>query len=160
MSSRFSTEILESLLKGMSPETPVIRFARTLSEMQQVYQLTHQCYVASGYCPPKPSGMVVHYPDFDHLSESTHLIALLKGKIVGAVSLTEDGPSGFTVDDDFKRECDAIRQEGKKVASIWRLVVDESSRDGRTVLVHLMRTMHELLLQEKISTALMIVNPK
>jgi len=144
----------------MSPEKPVIRFARTLSEMQQIYKLTHECYVASGYCAPKPAGMIVHYPDFDHLPESTHLIAVLGEKVVGAMSLTEDGPGGFTIEDDFKKECEAIRQEGLKVGSLWRLVVDESTREGRVVVIALMQAIHALLLEQKIETALMVINPK
>jgi hypothetical protein len=131
-----------------------------LQDLQAVYRLTHACYVNNKYCAPHPSGLVIHYPIFDHISETTTLIAMLHGKIAGAISLTEDSPVGLSIDAEFKQDCDRIRHEGKRVGAVWRLVVEESSHNSRTVVVHLMNAMIDLLLQKKISTALMAVNPK
>src|SRR4051812_8581180 len=107
MSKFYGNDFLQQMLGDLGAlGQPVIRTVRTLDELQHIYRLTHTCYAASGYFQPHPSGMLVHYPQYDHISETTILVAILDGKIVGSVSLTVDGPSGFTIDEDFKPECD------------------------------------------------------
>jgi hypothetical protein len=139
---------------------PIVRPIRNTSELQEVYRLTHDCYVNSGYCKPHPTGMVVHYAPYDHIAETTILVALLDGQIVGSVSITVDGPSGFTVDEDFNDECIAIRQEGKPVAVVWRLVVKKSEQPSRMVVVSLINEVVSRLRRFEINTALFSVNPK
>src|SRR5262245_29486021 len=96
------TDILDFIVsRSTSPERPIIRPIRDLAELQQVYRLTHDCYVENGYVKPHPTGMIVHYPQFDHIPETTILVAVINGRIVGSVSLTQDGPGGFSIDDDF-----------------------------------------------------------
>jgi hypothetical protein len=140
--------------------TPVIRQARGLSELQDVYRLTHDCYVASGYCEPSPSGLFIHYPHFDHIPETKIFIAILRGKIVGSLSLTFDGPTGFPIEKDFKQECDAIRAEGYPVATVWRMVIETSVRTDRAVVVALMNEITATIVRHNVQTALMSVNPK
>nr|AAO64427.1 long chain N-acyltyrosine synthase [uncultured bacterium CSLF42] len=139
---------------------PNIRPVEDLDEMKEVYRLTHTSYVSSGYSDCHPSNMLIHYPYFDHIPESTILIALMHGKIVGSVSLTIDGPNGLTVDEDFKEDCDKIRAEGKPLATVWRLVVDESHRNQRTIVMNLINEIVHRLLKNKISNCLFAVNPK
>jgi hypothetical protein len=151
--------ILESLSKFNVLRAPRVRPAKTLQELQEVYRLTHDCYVGSGYAAPHPSGLLLHYPYFDHLSETTVFIALVDGKIAGSISITLDGPNGFSIENEFKAECDAIRAEGRRVAAAWRLVVNESLRD-RMIVMDLIRGAVEHVLKNEVGTVLLSINPK
>ena len=154
--------VLEDLLNDITNVTyPNIRPIHNLQELREVYKLTHNCYVTSGYTSAHASRIVVHYPIFDHIEQTTILVAVLHGKIVGSVSLTYDGPlHGFSVDEDFKDSCEAIRAEGKSVATVWRLVVDDSVRGNRSVLMSLVNEVVHRLRWNGVLTALFAVNPK
>ncbi len=161
MSDSFEPDILELMLNDFGVlNKPMVRPLRNLHELREVYRLTHDCYVASGYSAAHTSGMTIHYPSFDHLDQTTILIAMMHGKIVGSFSLTEDGPGGLSIDEDFKDACDAIRQEGRPVGAVWRLVVQESVRTQRTIVISLINAMIELMARKGLSNALFAVNPK
>jgi hypothetical protein len=161
MPNFYEMDLLESMLSGHGIlNEPLIRPVRNLGELQSVYRLTHDCYVTSGYCASHPSGMVLHYPYFDHIPETTILVALLHGKIVGSVSFTVDGPNGFTVEEQFKSECGALRAEGRPIATVWRLVVDQSARTRRSIVMNLIDEVTRQILKTNTQTFLFSVNPK
>jgi hypothetical protein len=139
---------------------PVVRPIQNLRELHQVYKLTHDNYVNLGYCDPHPSRMLIHYPTFDHLPETTILVALDHGRIIGSVSVTRDGPSGFTIDQDFPGAISKIREEGKPCASVWRMVVEESMKTRRAVVIRLMSELFHRMIDSQISNVLFAVNPK
>jgi len=154
-------DVLEDLINDFAVlDSPNIRPINSILELREVYKLTHDSYVSAGYSEAHPSKMLAHYPYFDHIPETTILAAVLNGKIVGSVSLTLDGPCGFTVDEDFKEECDAIRLEGKPMATVWRLVVDDALRTKRSVVMNLISDIVFRLGRNHIPTALFAVNPK
>jgi len=137
-----------------------IRTLEDLKDLREVYRLTHNCYVTSGYCASERSGLIIHYPQYDHVPETMTLLADRLGRVAGSISVTEDGPMGFTMDEDFKAACDEVRSEGRKIAAIWRLVVAESERSQRLVVLGMMRTMIDWMLEREIATALFVVNPR
>lgn len=106
MNYPIDTDILELMLNDYGVlHQPFIRPVRSLEELRAVYRLTHDCYAASGFCAPNPTQFIVHYPQYDHIQETTILVALSQGRVVGSVSVTMDGPKGLTVDKDFNSEC-------------------------------------------------------
>ena len=94
-----------------------IRPIRGAEELDSVYRLTHDSFLERGYCQPQPDGPLIHYPHLDNIPETTVLVAVVQGEIMGTLSFTLDGPRGFHLDGDFKTECGRIRAEGKA----WRL---------------------------------------
>jgi|GEM_PF-1993892 len=139
---------------------PDIRPIHNLSELSEVYQLTHQSYVENQYAKPHASKMLIHYPYFDHLAETTVLVAMLHDEIVGTVSYTLDGPSGLTVDEDFLERCNEERAAGKKIAAVWRLVVTEKHRHQREIVTGLIREAIVQLSKHAIESCFFSVNPK
>ncbi len=120
-----------------SPQSLVVRPAGNHFELEQVYRLTYEAYVERGYCRPKPDGKLVHYPQFENISETTVLVALLQKQVMGTVSLTLDGPLGTPMDSDFKATCDTVRAEGLRLAASWRIVTQHSFRGQRQVVMAL-----------------------
>jgi len=153
--------VLENLFNDFHTlNVPNVRPIHNLQELRQVYQLTHECYVSTGHFRAHPSQMIVHYPNFDHIPETEILVAVMDGVIVGSVSVTFDGPAGFTVEEEFKEQCAVIREEGVPMAAVWRLVVADSVRANRAVLMSLVDTVVTRIRKRDIPLALFAVNPK
>src|SRR5579871_4483303 len=85
-------------------------------QLFDVYRLTYECYMSQGHFPLHPDGLWIPHPDFDHLAETTILVAELEEEIVGTVSITIDGKMGLPLDDKFARTCTLIRAGGKRIA--------------------------------------------
>jgi hypothetical protein len=64
------------------------------------------------------------------------LLAYEKDQIVGTITVGFDSPEGLTVDDMYKAEVDQLRKEGRKVAEVTKLAVDERIR-SKSVLAGL-----------------------
>jgi hypothetical protein len=103
-------------------------------ELNTVHRLTYECYVAQGYCAPRPDGRFVHYPHLDNIRETTVFVAVRGREIVGSISVTVDGPRGLPVDRDFKEKVDGIRRWGAPLGAAWRIVVKPGHRDGEVLL--------------------------
>lgn len=146
------------------PEEPSIqngiRLATTIHDMEAVYRITHECYVAQGYAAPQPNGLLLHYPEHDVLPETRVFIALQDGAVVGSASFTLSGPDGLTICHDFLNECKAMETEGRVIGAVWRLVIKESCRSSRQILIGLISEILRFALQSKVTTALLIVNPR
>ena len=133
-----------------------IRSANTFGELDRVHKLTHDAYVEMGYCKPQPDSRLNHYPHLDDIPETTVLIAILDGRIIGTNSLTMDGEHGLHVDADYKWQADKVRAEGRKLASSWRIVTDVHERK---VVMGLMACTVNLGVSLGIETCLFTFNP-
>ncbi len=114
-----------------------IRQASSNEELDEVYRITHDAYLERDYCTPQPDGRLIHYPTLENIPETTVLVALLKGRIMGTVSLTLDGPQGFHVDHDFKSKCDEVRSERRRLCACWRIATRSAQRGERQVVMAL-----------------------
>jgi hypothetical protein len=141
-------------------DSVIIRPVANEDELAMVHRLTHDAYVSMGYATPQPDRRLVHYGDFDHLPETTILVALRQDEIVGSMSLTLDGPWGLTVETDFKKVCDSLRYSGRSLAVIWRFVITKSENSSRQVLMALFQKVTAFALMEGVNTCLITVNPK
>ena len=147
-------------LETADAKAVTIRPVANDAEMKMVHRLTHDCYVSKGYAPPQPNGLLNHYPEFDHLPQTTVFVAIQHGEVVGSISMTVDGPKGLTVDGDFKEECDAMRKSGRKLATAWRLVMKHSVNPSRRVLMSLIKETATLATRKGANTWLFTVNPR
>ena len=132
-------------------------------DMEAVYRLTHDAYVAEGYIKPHPDGWLIHYPELDDIPETTVLVAS-EGKrgrrVVGTVSWTRDGKRGLHVDHDFKAEVDAVRAEGLRLGAAWRIVTTEDCRSKIAVIMALVRAVVHDMISSGMEVALFSFNPK
>ena len=129
-------------------------------DLEEVYRLTHDAYLARGYCLPQPDGRLVHYPHLDGIPETTVLVAILNGAVAGTNSLTLDGLRGLHVDHDFKAECDAVRAEGRTLAASWRIATQEELRNETRVVMALIQETVRLLIQKGVQTCVFTFNPR
>ena len=107
----------------------LLRKIRNHDELEDVYRLTYKCYLQKGYCEKNESNMLVHYPQFDELEETTVFVVEDDGgHLVGTVSTTKDNQYGLHVDVDFHSESDFVRNENTVLASSWRIAVDQDFR--------------------------------
>jgi len=109
-----------------------------------------------GYCKPQPDSRLNHYPHLDDIPETTVLIAISEGRIIGTNSLTMDGEHGLPVDADYKWQTDKIREEGRKLAASWRIV---TGVHGRKVVLGLVACTVDIGVQLGVQTCLFAVHP-
>jgi hypothetical protein len=128
--------------------------------MDHVYRLVHDVYVERGYCDPQPDGRLRHYRYLDDIPESTVLVALSGGEIVGTCTLTFDGPRGLNVDEDFKEEADALRREGGLLCSVWRIATSPRCRGGPRVVLALITETIRLGVESGVTQCLIVCTPR
>lgn len=138
---------------------PLIRPVSSSRDLFDVYRITHDAYVLKGYCLPKPHGMLNPFPEFDHLAETTILVAVIGEEIVGSVSITLDGPRGFPTDKEFHSESQLIRQEGRHLAAVWRLVIKESCPFRHQILTALLAEIGRRFIKDEVHTCFFSVHP-
>jgi len=131
-----------------------------VKEMEDVYRLTHEAYVSSSYSEHQPNGLLLHYPEYDVIPETTVLVARQQGEMIGTLSLTVPGPFGFTLDREFKKEMDYMQQAGRVVVVMWRLAVKEEFRSSRNVVIGLFSAATRIALNHGVNSLVIEVNPK
>ena len=133
---------------------------RDSNELEQVYRLTYECYVREGYCRKNEAGRLVHYPHLDQSPETTvFVVDDADGRMIGTCSTTIDNPYGLHVDEDFREQANLVRQEGRRLASSWRIAVDKQHRSGARVARLLIEGSIAYWHAASIQTCLMTFNP-
>jgi len=138
----------------------IIRPLCSEEDYQKVGELTYEAYLEQGYCRPHKSRRLIHYPHLEKITETTILGAFKGDLLVGSISLTLDGPLGIHADTDFKEECDQIRQEGKNMASCWRVVTRKFFRHETILLLKMFQEVVRLGNQNEVQTGLFTLNPR
>lgn len=115
----------------------IVRPIADASELDVVYRLHHDSWVAEGLLDPQPSGRLVRHPEMDADPNTIVLIAVDDGKIIGTNTLTLDGPLGVPMDHGLREEVDRIRAEGNKLMASWRIATDPMCRNRMDVVLQL-----------------------
>ena len=102
----------------------VVREARTLRELDQVHHITHESIVHAGYMDEVKGGRLITYPHLDTSPLTSILIAVDGDRVIGTNSLTADGPLKLHTDCYFSDETDAVRAEGRRLISSFRIATD------------------------------------
>jgi N-acyl amino acid synthase FeeM len=139
---------------------PVIHPVVHSRQLFEVYRLTHECYSANGSHLPSLDGIWIPHPEFDHIVETTILVAELDGQIVGTVSITKDGPRGLPADKQFGPTCALMRSSRRRLAQVWRLLVRESCPLKQPISTSLLSAAVHHLLSEEIQTTLFFIQDK
>lgn len=101
------------------------------------------------------------YPGVDDSPHTTVLGAVdtNSGKLAGTISFTGDGAAGVHTDAVFPEETDAVRAEGRRLFSAWRIATSEEYRD-RGVAMLMIREVVSRLARSGMETTLMIFPPE
>jgi N-acyl amino acid synthase FeeM len=134
---------------------PIIDYA----ELTSVYRLTHDAYVAEGYIVKRESGLLIHYPRLDGIPETTVLVAVDDGMIIGTNSVTVDGPEGVHCEADFPLQVHRERWAGSAFCCSWRIVTSQSYRDDWRVLLALMKETVAEFFRRQTPVCLMTFHP-
>jgi len=137
-----------------------IRPIANVWELEAVYRLTHENYVASSYVAPQQNGLLLHYPEYDVIPETTVLVAVKGKKIVGSISLTIGNTEKLTIAHDFPDACRKVEEEGGVMCGVWRLVIEESHRNSRQILFGLISETLRRMFTNHVTSYLFVVNPK
>ena len=137
-----------------------IRAVQGPEELKAVYRMTHDAYVDMGFIRPRDDGMLIHYPHLDRINETTVLLALLDGRIVGTNSLTLDGPIGLHVDEDFGLETNHIRADGRTLAACYRMNTLPEVRLHNAIVMSLIRETVWRALESDVQTCLFIFHKR
>ncbi|MGZ5280097.1 MAG: N-acyl amino acid synthase FeeM domain-containing protein [Pseudobdellovibrionaceae bacterium] len=114
-----------------------VEIARTQSDLERAYALLHDCYVGINIIDPQPSGLRCNL--FSFLPTSTIIVAKLGDRVVGTVSAIKDSKSGLPSDNDFLKENNQFRQQGKILVEASALAVDPEFRGNHSVSLLLMK---------------------
>jgi hypothetical protein len=137
-----------------------LRPIRGAEELDAVYRLIHDGHVERGQCEPQPDGRLIHYPRLDNIPETTVIVALVRGRIVGTSSVTLDGERGLHTDEDFKAECDAIRLERRPLCASWRIATLREFRGSRSLVLALIGETVRVMIASGSLTAIFIFNQR
>jgi N-acyl-L-homoserine lactone synthetase len=106
------------------PKDITVRKAAAAGELEAIYRLRYKAYLEKGYISENPSKVMSD--EWDELAETTHFVALQKGKIVGAVRLVPDSVTGLPMERVFPEEISLMRTRGRIIAEASTLVVDDN----------------------------------
>ena len=137
-----------------------IRKAKTLDDLQRVYRLTHDSFVAAGLCERQPHQMIIHHPDQDVIPETIVFLVEIKGELVGTVSFTIDSEFGLMVDSGFKQQIDKYRKFYSKVANFWRLAISPAYQNDTRILRNLLGIIASCLLKNQIPVCFFTFSPE
>ncbi len=110
-----------AVVAGVAPV--VVRNAASHVEAQQAARLVQQRYVAAGYHHPGDGGQE---PFQLRLPETTVLVAMQEGQVVGTVAGVRDGSLRLPADSLFPEELDTIRQQGHILAELCRFAASST----------------------------------
>jgi hypothetical protein len=141
----------------------VIRPARGRDELDAVHRITHDSIVAAGYMPASADRRLDSYPTLDASPLTTVLVAVRDGTIIGTNSLTADGPLGLHTDLYFPEETNAVRREGRRLVSSFRIATAPVIQDhhGYALILDLVKwTLVVATKAYAFDTVLCTFNPK
>lgn len=116
-----------------------IRVARTAPELEAAYRILHDSYVEMGYMTPEASGMRI--TKYFTLPTTTTLIAVLKGEVIGTLSIIQRTKMGLPMEN--LTAIDSL-VEGESSAEVSSLAVSAKYRHaGGAVFLPLCKYFYE-----------------
>lgn len=135
-----------------------IRPINNSRELFDIYRMTYECYQSHTKPESHPDGLWIPHPEFDHIPETTILIAEMEGRIVGSVSLTRDSNNGLPMAQSCDRTCALVRANHRNLAGVWRLLVRPGEATKEAIALSLLSDLKKRLLDEHIQTCLLSVS--
>ena len=142
-----------------------IKRVETQEELESVYRVVHDAYVAEGYSQPQPDGKLRIYKRYDHLPETTIFIAIENdGTVIGTASITGNNVTGLPMREDFPDDFDKIAHRthvcGRYLGGCWRIATKSNLRNSLSVVLHLIKALLEEAAAKEIHEMVYVFNPK
>ena len=96
-----------------------IRAAGSRDELEQAYRLVYLSFLQRDYIRASASELRLSY--FNALPETVTFIAELRGEIIATVTLVPDSPAGLPMDEIYRHEIQALRDQGRRLAEVTML---------------------------------------
>ncbi|MBI4358465.1 MAG: PilZ domain-containing protein [Candidatus Omnitrophica bacterium] len=101
------------------------RPAQTFEELKEAYHLVYQEFLKRGYSKEKQSKMYYHL--YSLLPETRTFLLHEKGTLLGTVTLVPQSALGLPMERVFPDEVKKLKEEGRKLAEVTLLSVDQSA---------------------------------
>lgn len=124
----------ESLIENKKKLEFSIKIANTLEEREAAYRMAYQVYRNKGYIQENANEWLLQ--PFDAARETVIFIVQDQQKnVAGSITLVFDGSVKLPADKIYKEELSNLRNMGKKITEISRLVISPDYRNSREILV-------------------------
>jgi hypothetical protein len=142
----------------MHPAVTVRR--ATDDELPWIWRLVHAEYLRAGLIEPEMDGMFSHHRHLDCIPETIPLVAIENDRLAGTMTLTLDGPNGLPTDESYPVETAEQRENGRPLASCWRLATTWDCHSAHHVSSSLMHAMVRVAMDLGEPTVLMECHPR
>lgn len=148
------------LIEKQKPGEFSIKIANTLEERDAAFQLAYQVYLEKGYINTNCHEKLIRQYDQD--SQTVILIVQDKAKnVVGSATVVFDDSSNLPADKIYSDELKIIRKNNQKVAELSRLVISNTFRNSKEILVLLFNYVAIYITRVNICDGLVVeVNPR
>lgn len=120
-----------------------LRIATTREDIEGAMRLVYHNYIEKGYCRLNPHEL--HFYLHDIQPETRTLVAVRDGVVISTATLVFDSPLGLPSDHLYRRENDALRAGGRRLAEISKLSSDRRlDKHTLRVLAQLFRLVYLL----------------
>lgn len=119
---------------GASPGRVLV--ARDPRTRRRAWNLAYRVYAGCGYVEPHPDEVITSAYDLDPAT-FTLLVEDEQRSPMATVTLVFDSVRRLPCDEIFGAEVDALRNEGRKVAEVTRLAIDDRHTGSKSLLVTL-----------------------
>lgn len=151
------SSLLKLNLDGI--EKPCIKAAEHIDEYKQAFKLVHDEYARSGYISPSPEHPFF-YSLFSFLPETRVFIFQSQNHVIGTLTQIFDTPGfGLPMDKLYKKELDALRIGGRRIAELSSFVTSTQFR-MRNIMVYLCKIMFTHSHFKNVDDICIMVNPK
>ena len=148
------------LLEKLKPSEFSIKIANTLEERDAAFRLAYQVYLEKGYIKENYQEKLIR--SYDQDIETVILIVQDKQKnVVGSATIVFDDSLRLPADKVFAEELKEIRKNKNKIAEFSRLVISNTHRNSKEILVLLFNYAAIYITQVKICNGLAVeVSPR
>lgn len=103
----------------------VYTIVRKKQELEEAFSLVYREYEKRGYIP-KHYKSKLRLSLYNAIPSTATFIGKQQGKVVATVTLVVDSPLGLPMDKIYKKELDNLRRQGRRVAEVSQLSIDET----------------------------------
>lgn len=135
-----------------------IKLATTAAERDALFRVRHRVYVEQcGYLPPRPDQRI--YDRFDAFPDTTNVIAVADGQVIGGVRLAEPSAAGTPADEYFDFG-PFLPPDATRVGSASMLCLDHAHRHRKRLVSCMASVFYCLARQRRLSHILAPCNPE
>ncbi len=114
----------------------VIEIARSQEDLEAIFRLQHESFLARGLMKPQASGLrctIYHF-----LPQTNHIVIKYKGLLIASMTLVADSPLGLPAEKYFTDEINQLRKTGEETVELSSFVVEKGFQGWSEALAHLL----------------------